>query len=489
MTAEDASLIPWLADLAEVPADAAWPRLLTTPSNRAVASYGADFIAWATEASGGGFRWWQELTARLTLAHDGDGRLVHRLVCPTTPRQAGKTTVLFWLCMWRLTFGTELFGEPQMVVSISKNLNLLKTAQAPMRRFARAHPDEYDVRDSGLETRIIHLATGSEWHLLSEQAGGYGRGVSLALVDEAWAIRPQTIDLALGPTQIERSSPQMILTSTANDKPTPLMIGRRALAVAELGDADASTHWMEWSLPPGAPLDDLELWKSVLPHWHDQRLDEIVRAHQTALGTRPTDPTQPDPLMAVASQMGNRWPASVEASLLRGEPLVAADDWAGLAGDTVDDPERIYVAVEDHSGFGAAIAAVCVQPDGRYGVDGWLVDTWAEALGDLDRLAKKHDTVKLQAGASLMVRLAPGLRATPITSAVTRFTLPAMRELVTAGRVVHDSTDLDEQVGNARVTEAIGGLNVVPGIRSDLLRAASWALAAASRPRKTPSIH
>ena len=117
------------------------------------------------------------------------------------------------------------------------------------------------------------------------------------------------------------------------------------------------------------------------------------------------------------------------------------DVWADYHGETIDDPERIWVAVEDHSGFGAAIAAVCIQPDGRLGLDGWLCDTWADAITDLRRLINTHDIVKLQAGASLLGRLAPGMRATPMTSTVTRSTLPTMRTLVTAGSIVHDSEE------------------------------------------------
>ena len=76
-----------------------------------------------------------------------------------------------------------------------------------------------------------------------------------------------------------------------------------------------------------------------------------------------------------------------------------------------------------------------------------------------------------------------------MTSAMTRSTLPTMRELVIAKSVVSDSLQLVEQIDEVRVTDAIGGLSIVSGVRSDLLRAASWALAAASRPRKEPSIH
>jgi hypothetical protein len=110
-------------------------------------------------------------------------------------------------------------------------------------------------------------------------------------------------------------------------------------------------------------------------------------------------------------------------------------------------------------------------------------------MTDVRRLMSSHDVTRLQAGASLLHLLPPGMRATPVTSAVTRSTLPLMRQLVTTGAVVHDSTDLTEQVETVRVVEAVGGLTVVSGMRSDLLRATSWALAAAARPRKQPSIH
>ena len=145
--------------------------------------------------------------------------------------------------------------------------------------------------------------------------------------------------------------------------------------------------------------------------------------------------------------------------------------------------------MEDHAGQGAAIAAVCVQADGRIGVDGWCVSTWAECLADLRTLYAEHEQVKLWAGASLMVRLPPGMRATAGTTTLTRSTLPLMRELVRAGEIVHDSADLDTQIDTVRVTDSIGGLTPVPGVRSDLLRAASWAIAATHRPKRTPAIN
>ena len=66
----------------------------------------------------------------------------------------------------------------------------------------------------------------------------------------------------------------------------------------------------------------------------------------------------------------------------------------------------------------------------------------------------------------------------------------ACRELL-GDRVVHDgSPDLEAQVVAARVTVAAGGLRLVPGQRSDLLRAAVWALQlGVDEPAVVPAVH
>ena len=67
------------------------------------------------------------------------------------------------------------------------------------------------------------------------------------------------------------------------------------------------------------------------------------------------------------------------------------------------------------------------------------------------------------------------------TTTTTRTSLPLSRELVAGGRLVHDGgTELAGQVESARVVEAAAGgltLSTRSG-RSDLLRAAAWAVAA-----------
>ena len=70
--------------------------------------------------------------------------------------------------------------------------------------------------------------------------------------------------------------------------------------------------------------------------------------------------------------------------------------------------------------------------------------------------------------------------------------LSLLRDLVATRRVVHDDTaELDVQVEAARVRLVAGSgvLSLLPGARSDLLRAALWALWAAQTPAPAPSIH
>ena len=295
------------------------------------------------------------------------------------------------------------------------------------------------------------------------------------------------VDDGLEPTVVEQPDSQILLISTAHRKATALMIGRRARALSNLTNANGPLI-MEWSAPPDAQLDDRAAWRRASPHWTPKREKMIANRLEGALAGESDDVDEPDPIASIKSQWLNMWPPKKLANV-KGEPLIDEGDWAELRGEVVDNPERLYVAIEDHSGFGCAIAAVAVQPDGKLGLDGWLTDTWSDAMADVRRLMAGHEVVKLPIGASLMVRLPPGVRGQPITASVTRTTLPVMRELVAAGGIIHDSEEIAAQLEEVRVVDAIGGLGLVAGIRSDLVRAASWALAAANRPRKQLSVH
>ena len=110
------------------------------------------------------------------------------------------------------------------------------------------------------------------------------------------------------------------------------------------------------------------------PNWTERREQQIADRVDAAVAGESDDVDEPDPIEALRAQWLNQWPAKRVASG-KGEPFIDLEVWEQCVGDVRDDPERIYVAIEDHGGFGGAIATVCVQPDGRYGLDGWVCDS------------------------------------------------------------------------------------------------------------------
>ena len=59
-----------------------------------------------------------------------------------------------------------------------------------------------------------------------------GSRSSCAAVDEAWKVKQETVEESVVPTMVERLQPQLWLVSTAHRMATPLMLNRRAGALA-----------------------------------------------------------------------------------------------------------------------------------------------------------------------------------------------------------------------------------------------------------------
>ena len=228
----------------------------------------------------------------------------------------------------------------------------------------------------------------------------------------------------------------------------------------------------------------------MLPHWHQQRLDEIQRAYATALQTRSTDPTQPDPLLSVATQLGNVWPATVETAG-RGEPLIDPAMWAACEDD-LSPVGPLVIAVEDHAGAGAAAVAVGRTRDGRLYVQGDVFDRRGDAFGWARRIRGLYPTSRVLAGPSIVGDPdARNLHAKAPPVADTRTGLPLLRDVVADGRLAHFLTpELGAQLAVARVTTGTSGLSLVPGPRADLVRATLWCLVAMEHnPPRIPAVH
>jgi hypothetical protein len=479
---------PWLRDLRKPPPDAVWPRLMSVPHRRAVGSLGPAFIAWAEERTGRPLRWWQQLVATRLLEVDADGRLCWEVCVLSLARQLGKSWLLRELCLWRIHQG-EHFGEAQDVLHTGKDLAICKEVQRPARIWAKARPDQYRVREVNGQEEIELLADGSRWMLRAKEAV-YGYAVSLGAADEAWKVRPASIEEGLTPTMAEREQPQLLLVSTAHRMSTSLMLGRRLAALDQLESGDGDLI-VEWSAPAGADLDDVAGWREASPHWSDRRQRMVERQLANARAGHVEDPEEPDPIASFTAQWLNQWPRKLAEPAGATTDLLPPGLWADLATPALRSAGPIWVAVEDDYGMGAAVAAVARLDDGRLEVDGWLCPDWDTALADVAILAGSRQVRQLLVGASLVDRVPARLPApAPAGGRETRLGLALLRDLALGEQLTHDETtgELDAALSVAQVRESPTGLHLVARGPTHLIRAAVWAISAAHRPVPLPMI-
>lgn len=473
--------VPWLVDLVDnMPVSATWPRFMTVPHPDAVGSYGAEALEWL-ERNGMTMRWWQALAIVRQLEHDAAGNLVWLEVLPTTSRQSGKSVLLRAGAAWRL-HQTERFGEQQLIMHTAKDLQVAREVRREAKAWATAR--NYPTREQNGSEEITEPSTGSRW-LVRGKNSTYGYSVSYALADEAWGLPVAVIDDGLQPTMLERAAPQLVLASTGHRKATPLFPERRAQALQEL-DQPASTLLLEWSAARGAEIDDLDAWRQASPHWSPgrQRLlsSRIARVH----AGESLDPDEGDPIESFRCQYLNHWPARVVHT--PGEPVVELAHWMRARG-TAGPDAKLFAAIEDWFGKGCAVAVVARDGD-RFEIDAWTVDTWEQAIADVAAVYQDREHGRLLLGPSMWDKLGGSqVSARCVMSTDTRSGLALLRQLFARGRVIHDNTpELDAQLAANKVRELTSGMNLVPGRRNDLIKAAVWALQAAHRQR-LPGIH
>jgi hypothetical protein len=456
---------------------------MTGPHPDAVGSYGPEAVRWLTDVAEIRPRWWQSLVLARQLEHDGDGRLVWLDVLVSTSRQSGKSTFLRATSTWRLhQAGT--FGEAQTILHTGKDLPVCKEVQLPAMAWALAR--EYPCRQQNGNEQITDPRSGSRW-IIRGKGSVYGYPGSLVLVDEAWGVAPEVVDDGLEPTMAERESPQLLLASTAHRRATVLYPTRRHAALAELADPVTSLI-MEWSAPRGQDMDDPAGWRAASPHWSAGR-ERLLQARLRRVHQGETlDPDEDDPAQSFLAQYLNVWP--VRTGPASGARLLVEGVWERAFG-RADSAGPVWVAVEDNYGNGAAVAAVTRAGPDVYELDGWTCDGWETALDDARALIESRPSPsRLVVGQAIAARV-PQLRGVGRAGATeTRLGLSLFRELVRAGRLIHDRTpDLDAQVEGARVRDVPGGGRaLMSSRRSDVLRAAVWAVREAQARAPRPAI-
>jgi hypothetical protein len=467
----------WVRKYADVPDDARWPTLMSAPHPDAVATLGA-LVAMCARGHGVELRWWQRLVADRLLEVDADGALCWREAIISTPRRTGKSVLIRELAWWRMVQGARLFGEEQTILHTSRTVGTtLDVARLAMKR---ARDVGYWVGSaSGREE--IRTPSGDRWLLKAEESA-YGFGAGLAICDEAWDYNPQTVAEGIQPTMMERAQAQLLIVSTAHRRATKLVPERRASALAEMSEPRRRLL-VEWSSPAGDDL--LAACHAASPVWDKARRQYIEDAIDDARNSIAA-PGDVDPVSMLISQYANDWSAGRQLGRSKGEPLVEQARWDAAADDVAGPPT--VVAVEDFFGHSYAVGWAHTSPDSLDVVVGGRI------VGDrqsLRYLLEQLAASTVLAGASICPDgVFDGLGAEPVGSRETRPALAELRRGVAEGRVFHDgSPDLGQQVGDVRVIGRDGGLAVLAGHRSDVMRAAAWCVAhiEASR-RQSPAV-
>lgn len=337
----------WLKPFARVARDASPPLAMSLPPADAVGSHGAGAIRWIEDSQRIKLRWWQRLAITRQLEHRADGSLCHRTVVESTPRRAGKSVRLRGVALWRMAHA-ELLGEVQTVIHTGSDVAICREIQRGAWRWAEEVAGWTVSRANGKEA--IESKDGDRW-LVRAQRAVYGYDVCLGIVDEGWDVAPDAVSEGLEPAMLERMSPQLHLTSTAHRRATSLM--RTYLAHA-LATDDPEVLLLLWGARPGSDVADPAVWRAASPYWSEDRRKMIAAKYEKALaGQSDPEVDDPDPIAGFEAQYLNVW--RLKEPAVAGDPVVSAQDWAGLAEMA---PDRVpdAVAVEDQFGGSVAVA-------------------------------------------------------------------------------------------------------------------------------------
>jgi hypothetical protein len=464
-----------------VPYDASPPLAMSPPPADAVDSYGAEAVEWIETTQGITLRWWQALAITRQLEHRADGTLCHRSVVESTPRRAGKSVRIRSLALWRLAHA-EMFGEPQVIIHTGSDVAICREIQRGAWRWAERQEPKWDVsRANGKEG--VETPAGDRW-LVRAQRAVYGYDVCLGFIDEGWDVDPDTVSEGLEPAIIERSSPQIHLTSTAHRRATSLM--RTSLLHAFTTD-DPTTLLLLWGARPGSDPADPAAWRAASPHWSDDRRRMIATKYEKALaGEDDPELDDPDPMRGFEAQYLNIW--RLRERREKGQPVLSEQAWAALATN-VPDRAPDAVAVEDWYTEGVNVAQAW-RVDDRAVVS---VATFGDVAAAVAAVAASGFRRPVLAGASLCMDpawKAAGVRTTPQKGTV-RAAVEDLGRLLTDGVLAHDgAAELATQVLALRVSPGVDGPRLHSTAPADGVKAAVWAALAArgKKPRRAVAV-
>lgn len=418
------------------------PRLATPPARELTpeTTRGFECIEFAEEVLGLSLMPWQKwvLVHGLELAEDG-ASFRFRTLLVITSRQAGKSTLLQVLALWRM----YVDGAP-LVLGTAQNLSLAEETWSGALQMAEGVPElarevAHVSRTNG--DKYLRLTSGERYKVAAAtRSGGRGLSSDLVLLDELREHRDWEAWSAVTKTTLARPAPQVLGFSNAGDGRSVVLASLRDKALAGAADRSSTLGVFEWSAPDGCALDDRAGWAQANPALGHTMTEQAILA---ALETDPEDVFRVEVLCQWVTSVGAAisapaWRSLADADVVRGQEVVFALDvaadhsTASLAVAWLRPDGAAHVMLADHREGVEWVAARCVE----------LLDRWGGRL------------VVEQTGTAGF--LLPALGSAPVEMVSRRFYADACSALdaaVTAGTIRHgNQATLNEAVALAHWT-------------------------------------
>lgn len=315
---------------------------------------------------------WQRQVAEVATEYDPiTGVPYYREVFVTTPRQAGKTTLILVMLIVRCL----TWERPQMCVWTGQDGQSIrrKWLNEIVPEFERSDIAEL-IAENGIRrangSESVEWKTGSRIELLpTSETAGHGMVLDFAVLDEIFADHDNRREAALLPAMATKPDAQMLTCSTAGTGASTVYnrkvrSGRNAVAEGKT----EGLAYFEWSAPDGwDPNDDSSFARFHPAIGHTQNLAAIRQARDVFA----EDPAE------FARAYGNRpmlegggvIPEHIWASVVDSD-IEASMTGLAVAVDVSPDRDRAAIAICDDEGTAELI-------EYREGI-GWLVERVTE---------------------------------------------------------------------------------------------------------------
>jgi hypothetical protein len=224
---------------------------------------------------------WQKYFLIRVLATDLSGDFLYRQILLLVGRQSGKTTLLRVIVLYlmfigrregkhRIPMGLVLGAAQNVGIANETWENVIAMAQGD----AELSSEIAQVRRAN-GSQVLNLKNGSRYQVTATTRGaGRGLSVDLLLLDELREQRDWLAWNALTSTTLARPHALTLATSNAGDDESVVL---NTLRESALNGTDPTLCIMEWSAPPGADINDPEMWAYGVPAMGHTITESAVR--------------------------------------------------------------------------------------------------------------------------------------------------------------------------------------------------------------------